>query len=57
LLKTPGAFQHRFSYSYFPRSYGIGTPFLPELADARQDFFSFSRFFLKAAVASGYSRD
>jgi hypothetical protein len=36
-LKTPGAFQHRFSY--FRSSYGIGTPFLAERAEVSQGFF------------------
>ena len=56
LLKTPGAFQHRFLIFAFPRSYGNGTPFLAESAEARQDFFSFLDFFIAAAVALEYFR-
>jgi hypothetical protein len=55
-LKTPGAFQHVFRILIFPRSGGTGTPFLAEKAEVRQDFFSFFRFFLRLAFASGYFR-
>ena len=40
-LKTPGAFQRRFS---FFSSYRSGMPFLAEGAEASQDFFSFKFF-------------
>lgn len=45
-----------FLFLFFPRSYGTGTPFLAEWADARQDFFSFLRCFFAAAVAWEYFR-
>jgi hypothetical protein len=32
-------------FLFFPRSYGTGAPFLAELAQARQDFFSFLKNF------------
>jgi len=40
-LKTPGAFQDRFSVF---SSYRTGMPFLAEGAEARQDFFSLKFF-------------
>jgi hypothetical protein len=45
-----------FLFLFFPRSYGTGTPFLAERAEARQDFFSFFNFFFAAAIATGYFR-
>jgi hypothetical protein len=56
-LKTPGAFQHVFLGSIFPRSCGTGAPFLAERVGARQDFFSFLNFFLATAVAAEYLRN
>jgi hypothetical protein len=51
-LKTPGAFQRRFfRILFFLVIMGTEAPFLPERAEARQDFFSFFRFFLAASVA------
>ena len=52
-LKTPGAFEHRLSYFNSLVAMGPGTPFLAGLVRARQDFLSFSKFFLPTSHRYG----